>query len=387
MRIVFAHNRYVLRGGEDESREFEISMLRAHGHEVFEYVVDNNEINRRNLVTVGIRSVWNGDQYQRVRTFVRQTKPDILKVDNYFPLLSPSIFEAAKSMGVSTVLSVRNYRLICPAGTLFRSGRICKDCVATKLALPAIRHRCLHNSYLQTSSVVLSNAYARAHGTWTNSVDQYIAVSELVKRLLVSGGFSAEKISVKSNSIPDTGPGDGSGKFAIFVGRLIEEKGIRTMIAAWEKVGAKMPLKVIGEGVLEDVVQQAAGESQCVEYLGRKTLKEVCELIGRAAMLIFPSEWLEPFGRSIVEAYSKGTPVIAADTEGMRDMIEDGKTGLVYRSGNSDDLAEKVLSLAGAPERLKPMRDRARERYLKLYSEEHNYSELMSVFARALSNN
>jgi glycosyltransferase involved in cell wall biosynthesis len=387
MRFVFAHNRYVLRGGEDESREFEISMLRARGHEVFEYVVDNNDINRRNLVSIGIRSVWNGDQYQRVRTFVGRTKPDILKVDNYFPLLSPSIFEAAKSMGVATVLSVRNYRLICPAGTLFRSGRICKDCIGAKFALPAIRHRCLHNSYLQTSSVVLSNALSRVRGTWANSVDQYVAVSELVKRLLVSGGFSPKKISVKANSIPDTGPGDGSGKFAIFVGRLIEEKGIRTMLAAWEKVGAKMPLKVIGEGALAGLVQQAASESPFVEYLGRKTLKEVCELIGRAAVLIFPSEWLEPFGRSIVEAYSKGTPVIAANTEGMRDMIEDGTTGLVYRSGDSDDLAEKVLSLAGTPERLERMRDRARERYLKCYSEEHNYSEMMSVFARALANN
>jgi glycosyltransferase involved in cell wall biosynthesis len=361
-------------------------MLRTRGHEVFEYVVDNKEIDQRRLISVGIRSVWNGDHYQRVKTLVRRIKPDIVKVDNYFPLLSPSIFEAAKSMGVSTVLSVRNYRLVCASGTLFRDGRICTDCIAGGSALPAIRHRCFHNSYLRTASVVLSTGYAHLRGTWMNSVDRYIAVSEIVKKLLVSGGFSADKISVKPNSIQDTGPGDGSGKFAIYVGRLTEEKGIRTLLAAWEKVGARMPLKVIGDGPLEELVQQAAKRAPCIEYLGRRALAEVCEHIGRAAVLVFPSEWLEPFGRTIVEAYSKGTPVVAANTESMQDMIEDGQTGVLFKAGDSDDLAGKVLSLANNIHGLNRMRIGARARYLKLYSEEHTYSEMMDIFARALSN-
>lgn len=385
MRILFAHNRYLNRGGEDESREQEMAILRSHGQEVIEYVVDNREVKKRNLISTGLRSVWNAQQYQYVRNLIRDTQPDILKVDNHFPILSPSIFDAAKSMGVPTVLSVRNYRLVCPSANLFRAGEICTQCVGKRSAFPAIQHRCYRGSFLQSSSVVLSNAYAHLHGTWTNSIDQYIAVSEFVKKQLVLGGFSADKISVKPNFISDTGPGDGSGRYAIFVGRLTEEKGIRTVLAAWRKAGAALPLKIIGEGPLESVVQKAAGELASIEYLKWRPIDEVCEHLGRAMVLIFPSAWLEPFGRSIIEAYSKGTPVIAADTEPMRDMIENEQTGLFFKAGSSEELAERVLSLAAGPERLARMRTRARERYLRSYSAEQNYRRMMEIFGRALS--
>jgi len=386
LRILFAHNRYLHRGGEDESREQEMSMLRSRGHDVIEYLVDNRDIDRKDIISIGLRSIWNTDQYQRVRNLIRETRPDILKVDNYFPILTPSIFEAAKSMGVSTVLSVRNYRLICASGNLFRAGRICIDCVGKK-GLPGIRHRCYHNSYLQSSSIVLSNAYARLRGTWTESIDHYIAVSEGVKNLLVRGGFSADKISVKPNSISDTGAGDGSGGFAVYVGRLTEEKGILTLLAAWRKVGDRVPLKIIGGGPLEDVVKKASEQLPDIEFLGRKSLAEVCEYLGRAMMLIFPSEWLEPFGRSIVEAYSKGTPVIAADTELMRDMIESQETGLIFKAGDDDDLAEKVQSLAADTTMLTRMRERARSRYLQNYSEDLCYSKMMEILEYVLAKN
>jgi glycosyltransferase involved in cell wall biosynthesis len=384
LRILFAHNRYLHRGGEDESREQEMSVLRSHGHEVIEYLADNREIDRKNIFFIGLHSVWNPDQYHRIRNLISETQPDILKVDNYFPLLSPSIFEGAKSMGVSTILSVRNYRLVCASGTLFRSGQVCTDCVG-RAALPAIRHRCYHNSYLQSSSIVLSNSYGRLRGTWTDCIDHYIAVSETVRRLLISGGFPAEKISVKPNSVFDTGPGDGSGQYAIYVGRLTEEKGILTLLAAWRKVGERVPLKIVGRGPLEDLVQQSAEEIAGVEFLKWRPLAEVCEYLGRAMVLIFPSEWLEPFGRSIVEAYSKGTPVIAADTDPMRDMVVSERTGLTYRVGDSEDLASKVLALAANPERLAQMRQEARERYLAFYSEEKTYSRMMDIFSSVLS--
>ncbi len=385
LRVLFAHNRYRNRGGEDESRDQEMLILRSNGQEVFEYLVDNKDISGTNYLSAGLQSVWSKQQQGHISSVIREVRPDILKVDNYFPILSPSVFEAAKSMGVSTVLSVRNYRLICPGTSLFRDGKICQDCVGSKFALPAIRHKCYRGSYVQSAAVSIGNSFAHMRGTWRDSIDRYIAVSEFVKRELIRGGFPGHKISVKSNSIVDTGVGDGSGAYALFVGRLIPEKGIRTMLDAWKRIGASLPLKIIGEGALEEQVMEASLNNPAIEYLKRKPISEVCDYMGRATVLVFPSEWYEPFGRSIVEAYSKGTPVIAADTEPMRDMIEDGKTGLFFKPGDSGDFATKVLSLIQDTKHLSYMRDQSRQRYLANYSAEQNYRQLREIFDHAMS--
>ncbi len=384
LHITFAHNRYLYRGGEDESREQEMAMLRAQGHTVSEYVVDNRDVPKGSYVSAGLRSVWNGVEHERMRKYLRSARPDILKVDNYFPLLSPAIFDAAKAEGVATVLSVRNYRLVCPAATLYRDGHVCTDCVGHRLATSAIRHRCYRDSSLQSAAVVLSNTWAHLRGTWQRSIDQYIAVSRFVKEQLIQGGFPAEKIAVKPNCIADTGMGDGSGHYALFVGRLTAEKGVRVLLEAWRQIGSAMPLKIIGDGPLEAEIRASLPQLPGVEYLGRRSIAEVCESLGRATALIFPSEWMEPFGRTIIEAYSKGTPVIAADTAPMRDMIEHEVTGLLYPTGSADALAGAVRALQADAQRLRAMRARARERYMRDYSVERNYAAMMEIFSRVL---
>ncbi len=359
-------------------------MLRARGHEIFEYVVDNREVKQSNLIAVGVRSVWNSQQARLVQDFIRKTKPDVLKVDNHFPILSPSIFAAAKELGVATVLSVRNYRLICPSANLFRDGANCTECVGRKFAYPAILHRCYRKSYLQSTSVVLSNAFAHLQGTWSESIDQFVAVSEFVKAELVRGGFDASRIAVKPNFIGDTGVGDGSGGYALFVGRLTEEKGLQTVMDAWKSIGSKIKLKIIGVGPLEEALQAFSVHNPSVELLGWKSITEVCDYLGKAAVLVFPSAWLEPFGRSIVEAYAKGTPVIAADTVPMHDMVEEGETGSLFRVGDGNDLATRLIALLADRAQYAQMRVNARQRYLEKYSETQNYIMMMDIFNRVL---
>lgn len=382
MRILFVHNKYLYRGGEDESRTLEIKMLRDRGEEIIEYEVDNSDIRHPAIIGIGVRSVWNRNEYRKVQALIRQCRPDVMKVDNFFPILSPSIFEAAKSMGVATVVSVRNYRLVCPSANLFRNGSLCTLCVGRTVALSAIRHMCYRDSFVTSASVVASNAFATLRGVWSDSVDAYIAVSSYVKLQLIAGGFPNDKIFIKPNFINDTKAGDGSGGFALYVGRLTEEKGIPTLITAWSKVGATVPLKIIGEGPLQSAVESSARRNNGIEYLGRKTLEEVCDYLGKAKFLVFPAEWPEPFGRAIVEAYSKGTPVIGAETTPMRDMIENGCTGVLYKPGDCDSLAGAVLSLSSDVERLSRMRVNARQRYLRDYTEDVNYGIMTEILGK-----
>jgi glycosyltransferase involved in cell wall biosynthesis len=221
-------------------------------------------------------------------------------------------------------------------------------------------------------------------GVWTNSVDRFIAVSSFVKQQLVAGGFPEDRILVKPNFISDSGVGDGSGGYGLYVGRLTEEKGVRSLLNAWRDVSQSTCLKIIGDGPLESVVREASQKDSRIEFLGRKSLSDVCQYLGDAAFLIFPSEWYEPFGRTIVEAYSKGTPVIAASTPPMKAMVEDGVTGLLYNPGDSKELASVVNALLINPERLKLMRVKARERYLTTYTEEQNYQQLIDIFRQCI---
>ncbi|WP_179638200.1 glycosyltransferase [Tunturiibacter empetritectus] len=359
-------------------------MLRSRGEEVIEYVLDNAEIRSENLITVGLQSIWNSKEFDNIKQLIRSERPDIMKVDNFFPRLSPSIFRAAKEMGIPTALSVRNYRLVCPSANLFRDGHVCTTCVGSKVALSAIQHRCYRKSYLQSAAVVASNVYAHLRGVWGDSVDRFIAVSSFVKQQLVAGGFPEDRIIVKPNFISDTGVGDGSGGYGLYVGRLTEEKGVRSLLKAWKNILQPVRLKLIGDGPLESIVREASEADSRIEYLGRRSLSDVCEYLGNAAFLIFPSEWYEPFGRTIVEAYSKGTPVIAAATPPMQAMVEDGVTGLLYRPGDSVELASVVSSLTSDPDRLRSLRLQARARYLALYTEEQNYQQLMAAFQECI---
>ncbi|WP_433964850.1 glycosyltransferase family 4 protein [Tunturiibacter gelidiferens] len=206
-----------------------------------------------------------------------------------------------------------------------------------------------------------------------------------MKQQLVAGGFPEERIIVKPNFISDSGIGDGSGGYGLYVGRLTEEKGVRSLLNAWPDVPPSVSLKIIGDGPLESVVRQASEADRRIEYLGRKSLTEVCDYLAKAAFLIFPSEWYEPFGRTIVEAYCKGTPVIAALTPPMKAMVDDGVTGLLYNPADKKGLASAVSILMADSERLNLMRVQARAKYLAAYTEDQNYRQLMDIFHQCIN--
>jgi glycosyltransferase involved in cell wall biosynthesis len=165
----------------------------------------------------------------------------------------------------------------------------------------------------------------RALGTWTKMVDVYVALTEFAQDKFIEGGLPAEKIVVKPNFVADDpGPGGGSDGYALFVGRLSPEKGIETMLAAWDRLRMGVPLKIVGDGPLRDLVIRAAARQPSVEWLGYKTVAEVHALMKRAGVLVFPSEWYETFGRVAVEAFAAGTPVIAANIGAVGELVEHG---------------------------------------------------------------
>ena len=175
------------------------------------------------------------------------------------------------------------------------------------------------------------------------------------------------------------------GGYAVFVGRLVGEKGIATLLAAWRRIGSSVPLKVIGDGPMAGAVVAAAKANAAIHWLGRLPPAQVRDLIGNARLLICPSIWYEGCPMAIVEALARGTPVIGSRLEPIIDMIDDGQTGVLFEPGDEADLATAVLRLAHDQRRLAMMRQQARRYFLAHGTAESNYPMLAAIYDQALS--
>jgi len=380
-----AHNRYRQRGGEDESTDAEMALLRSHGHEVVELIEDNKELSGSSLPRAALDTVWSRASYEKARRTIRSRRVDVLHVQNSFPRISPSVYYAARSEGVPVVQTLRNYRLLCPNALFFREGRVCEDCLGKTLPWPGLLHACYRDSRAATAPVAAMLTAHRAMGTWRDAVDVYVSLSEFARGKFVEGGLPKDRIVVKPNFVhPDPGPGMGRGGFALFVGRLSPEKGVDTLLDAWDRLKVRLPLKIVGDGPLADRVEGAAAASpRRIEWLGRRPVGEVYELMGEASVLVFPSEWYETFGRVAAEAFAKGTPVIAAEIGAISELVEHGRTGLRFRPGDAEDLARKVQWAVNHPTELARMRLEARGEYERRYGAEANYHRLMEIYEMA----
>ncbi|WYL98771.1 MAG: glycosyltransferase family 4 protein [Gloeotrichia echinulata DVL01] len=384
MQILSVHNKYQIRGGEDESQLLERRILEENGHQVDLYEEDNIRVNSLHLMQVGLRTVWSTEAYKVVKQRLQNSTYNIVHVQNFFPLISPSVYYAAKEQGVPVIQSLRNYRLLCLNSFFFRDGQVCEDCLGKSIPYPGVVNACYRDSNLLSAGVATMLTVHRAMNTWKQMVDIYITLSEFARKKMIQGGIPAEKIVVKPNFVhPDPGVGEGRGGYALFVGRLSQEKGLDTLLTAWEKLGAKIPLKIIGDGPLSEEVIKAAKKNPQVEWLGRKPMPEVLAIMGNATFLVFPSKWYETFGRVAVEAFATGTPVIAANIGAIAELVDSGRTGLTFIPGDPEDLATKVEWAVTNPALLGQMRPEARAEFEAKYTAQQNYRQMMDIYQRA----
>lgn len=385
MKILLAHNQYQQAGGEDQSVSAELAMLESYGHEVIQYRVHNDAIKEMSSLGVATRTIWNRASYRDVRELIHKHRPHIAHFNNTFPLISPAAYYAARKEGMPVIQTLRNYRLICPDAYLLRNQKICESCMGRMFAWPAIVHGCYRKNRKASAVVATMLATHRLLRTWRNAVDVYIALTEFGRNTFIRGGLPAEKIVVKPNFVyPDPGPDTGMGNYAIFIGRLSDEKGIKILLDAWRLLDKDIPLKIVGAGPLENIVQEAANRDQRILWTGQQSPSQVAKLVGNAAFLVFPSLWYEGMPRTIIEAFAKGTPVIASQLGAMQELIAHDHNGLHFEPGNATDLATLVGQLWSDPVRLLRLRAAARAAYESHYRCETNYQSLIAIYNQAL---
>ncbi|BAZ03879.1 glycosyltransferase [Calothrix sp. NIES-3974] len=386
MKILQVHNEYQHSGGEEAVVDAEYRMLNHYGHEVKQWIVKNSVLDDLGLVDkvkLSFQSTWSQDAYIKLQQKIGDFRPDIVHVHNTIPLISASIYSACHDCNVPVVQTLHNYKFICPGSNLYRNESICEDCIDKSFTYPALINSCYRRSTISTIFAVQGLTFHRLRGTYENDIDAYIALTEFARQKFIQGGLPAEKIAVKPNFVnSDIRVGEHKGNYALFAGRLIPQKGVKTLLKAWHLLDDSIPLKVVGRGVLESLFHHDLPPG--IEYLGAVPRHQVIELMQNARLLIFPSEWYECFPMAIAEAFATGLPVIASNLGGMGEIIQDGKSGWHFQVGDPKDLARVVQSAWSDPVEIQRRGSLARHQYETDYSLEKNHQVLISIYQKAI---
>lgn len=384
MHVLILHNFYQTAGGEEQVLKNEINLLNEYGHTVSCLSMNNKNIRTVwEKLCVGLWTPFSLPQYFKLKKKLIVLKPDIVHIHNFFPLYSPSLFFACSSVGVPVVHTLHNFRSICPTSLLLHKGKIETKSVGSSTWW-AIREKIYRGSIPGTILLVMMIELHKWLGTWNKRVDRYIALTEFTKNIYVEAGWPGEKISIKPNFIFDptqnTEENDSKYGYALYLGRLSEEKGVKTLLDAWKDI--KFPLKFIGEGPLEKIFKNLSDDQ--IEYLGVKDRKSVFNLIKNSRFLVIPSEWFEGFPMVLLEAFACGKPVIASNIGSLGEIVRDGETGLLFEPGNSSDLRNKLKCFIEKPERVQEMGLKARQEYQDNFTPERNYYMLMNIYNEAI---
>lgn len=390
MKIVLVHNRYQQPGGEDVIFEQEKQLLEQAGNEVITYCRSNHEIERLTALerlTLVKRSIWAADTEREFAQLLARESPDLVHVHNTFLMVSPSIYGACKARGIPVVQTLHNFRLLCPAATFYRDGKVCEECVEHSL-WRGVYHGCYRNSRPATASVALMLALHRRWGTWNKLVTCYIAaLSEFARNKFIAAGLPAEKIVVKPNFVnPDPGEREQPGEYALFIGRLSPEKGVSTLLQAWEQFPEHYALHIVGDGPEREDLEAQARQRRlaAITFRGHLSREETIAKVKGARFLIMPSKWYEGFPMCIVESFACGTPVICSRLGGMEEIVDDHRTGLHFTAGDAGDLTRKVEWAWTHPEEMAAMGRAARAEYEAKYTAERNYEMLMDIYQKII---
>ena len=436
LHILQVHDYYKISGGEDRVVENERELLREHGHKVWLYARRNGELAKMTpweKLCLPFTTVFSLKTYREVKRLIREKKIDVVHVHNTLPLISPSVFYAAFAAGVPAVMSVHNFRLLCPGALFFRNGKVCEECVERGLHR-SVRYGCYRGSRAQTLLCAVSMKLHRIAGTYRRIY--YICLTDFNReKLLKLKGIRPDRVFVKPNFAEvgennreekrekgrieiekeeereeekrERGGEEGREReerergeegreceereregewkdYFLYGGRLEEEKGVKVLLRAFRRLKDET-LVICGEGSLagwcQEYVKKHAMEN--VVLKGAVSGGELKALMGRAKGVIVPSLWYEGFPMVIAEAYSVKTPVIGSDAGNVGRLVGE-YGGRTFETGNVKALAEAVESCGKEQEISAAGKERAGTG-IKEWSGEGNYRKLMQIYGRCMA--
>ena len=389
MRILLCNKFYYRRGGDCVYTMQLEQLLRSHGHEVAIFAMDHpdtvdtpwrkyfpKEVNfdtTTSRVRFVARSLGLGETASRFKALLSDFRPDVVHLGNIHSQLSPIIAKIAHRQGCKVVWTLHDYKLLCPRyDCLLRGEHPCELCFGDKKNV--VRNRCMKGS-LAGSLAAWLEAKRWSRSKLESVTDSFICPSRFLLHKMDQGGFSPAKLHYLCNYVETDGgevlSDERREDYYCYVGRLSPEKGIQRLV----RVAGQLPgkLVVVGDGPLREQLPVASN----IVYTGRKDAESVLHIVSRARFLILPSEWYENNPLSVIEALCLGTPVLGADIGGIPELIDEGRTGMLFKSGSSEDLARKIEAMFAMDFKYEDIAEVSRRRF----SKESYYASLMWIYS------
>ena len=415
MRVLIVNYRYFISGGPEKYMFNIKKILEEKGHEVIPFSIHSNknvetDYSKYFVEPIGSRDATYFDEVKKtpkaifqmlsrsiysfgvkkaLKKEIKETNPDIVYIIHFVNKLSPSVIKAAKEMNVPVVLRLSDYFLLCPRFDFLRNKKICEECL-TKGYSSCIKNKCVKGSLFASLVRVFSMKFHNLIKIYDN-VDAFVTPSNFLKEKLSKNGFEKEKINhipTFTTSVKDTTKNE-VGKYGLYFGRIAEEKGVETLVKAYEKM-PELFLKIMGDDTTEEALKlkEYIKEKNInnIEFLGFKQGKELEEIIQKSKYVFIPSIWYDNLPNTALEAFQYYKPVIASNIGSLPELVEDGYNGFLFEPSNVDDLINAINKLEGS-KIIKEMGDNSHKKLLKDFSSNEHYTKLLKLFNQILSKN
>jgi glycosyltransferase involved in cell wall biosynthesis len=327
--------------------------------------------------------VYSLDARRQFEACIQQVQPDLIHLHNIYHQLTPSILDVARQAHIPVIMTLHDYKLVCPRYDMLRHGTVCDQCVEQG-PTACLRNRCA-GSWAASLLLTCESALHRSRGSY-DAVRYFLTPSRFLRRVMERGGWSPERLRHISNFTPafatqTTSTWDAEGERYLFAGRLSREKGIGTLLAAARQV-ERGTLVVCGSGPLEHQVREVAAQLPAgrIEWKGHLSQEALRQEIQRASFVVMPSEWFENAPFAALEAMAAARAVLASRIGGLPEMITDDDNGVLVPPGNLANWTQALSAALENPARMRRMGQRAQERARVQFGFEAHMDAVLGIY-------
>lgn len=405
MNVLQINNYHYVRGGPERYSFELVGLLKRHGHSTCYFSVehpenlpsefsayfgtemsfDTKQSVAKKLQTT-FRMLYSFENNNKMKRLLTDHKVDIAHAHNIYGRVCPSVLDVLRKRGIPIVMTIHDYKLMCPVYTLYRNGHICTECLTTG-KYRVIRNRCTKGSLLQSIVHWLESKIHEMLDIYNKNVAFFCCPSVFSLKKHAEIGLPEERLVYLPNfvNVTEYDPKYEIGGYILFVGQLSRHKGILTLLRAVK--GHNILVRVVGDGPLRGECERFARDDGVshVIFEGYERGKKLRKLYQDAAFLVIPSEWYENAPMTILEAFAYGKPVIGSKIGGIPEMIESGRTGMLFTAGNADELRQCIQELWSKGSLVSEMGRAARHKVETKFSPEAHYKRLVKIYNDALN--
>lgn len=396
VKVLIANKFFFRNGGSEAVMLQERDYLAAAGVDIIDFsmkdernlpsdyaqhFVDNQSYASRSgavaKLSSALKLIHSPEAVRKIGRLIDETQPGLVHCHNIYHQLTPSIIGAAKRRGVPVVLTLHDYKPICPVYTRLNDGEICSECM-TSGSWRVLANRCADGSLSKSGLLLAETWLQRLLGSY-EQVDKVITPSAFMYQAVTRRRFDADRVEVLYNGVDceSIRRAEHDEDYMLYLGRLSHEKGIQTLLAAHAPIADRIELRVAGTGPLEQAMRSAYPKAR---YLGHLSGDSLAATIRGASLIVVPSEWLENCPMSILEAMAFGKPVVASAVGGIPELVTSGETGLLFPMKDQAALRDCLISLMANPSLRRAYGDAARKRAEQHFSLRRHNQALLRLY-------